>query len=132
MSQDIVEANLAAVEAHFHTEAEQDIEAALDLYTDAVVWEAPARGLVFRGKEDVADNYRNIWASIKDVEIRPLQRFATEDRVLDDCVLTYELARDDFIPFKAGQKIEMRLVHVFEMRGGKISKEIAYEMWKPV
>ena len=132
MDQDVIAANLAAVEAHFHSEAAADVEAALELYTDDIVWEAPARGLVLHGKDAAADNYRSIWASVKDVEIRTLQRFATEDRVFDDCIMTYELTRDDFIDFKAGQKIEMRLVHVFEMRGGKISKEIAYEMWKAV
>jgi hypothetical protein len=28
--------------------------------------------------------------------------------------------------------VEMRLVHIFEMRGGLISKEIGYEMWRAV
>jgi hypothetical protein len=28
--------------------------------------------------------------------------------------------------------VEMRLVHIFEMREGKIAKEIAFEMWKAV
>ena len=34
--------------------------------------------------------------------------------------------------FSAGQKIEMRLVHIFEMRDGKISKEIVFDMGRPV
>jgi hypothetical protein len=30
--------------------------------------------------------------------------------------------------FPVGSKIEMRLVHIFEMRDGKISREIVFDM----
>jgi ketosteroid isomerase-like protein len=130
--QDTVTDNLAVVEAHFHSEAANEIEQALELYTDDIVWEAPARRLVFKGKEAVADNYRKIFTSIKNVEFRNLDRFATEDRVVDDSIISFTITRDGFLPFPIGQKIEMRLAHIFEMRGGKISKEIAFEMPRPV
>jgi ketosteroid isomerase-like protein len=130
--QDIIASNLAAVEEHFHSEAANDIERALELYTDDIVWEAPARNLVFQGKKDVADNYRKLFASIREVEFRNLQRFATADRVVDDSIVTFELIKDGFLPLQVGQKVEMRLAHIFEMRDGKISKEIAFEMWRPV
>jgi ketosteroid isomerase-like protein len=129
--QDIIASNLAAVEEHFHSEAANDIERALELYTDDIVWEAPARNLVFQGKKDVADNYRKLFASIREVEFRNLQRFATADRVVDDSIVTFELIKDGFLPLQVGQKVEMRLAHIFEMRDGKISKEIAFEMWRP-
>jgi ketosteroid isomerase-like protein len=87
---------------------------------------------VFRGKRDVADNYRKLFASIKEVEFHNLRRFATEERVVDDSVVTFDLIRDGFLPLQVGQKVEMRLAHIFEMRDGKISKEIAFEMWRPV
>lgn len=131
MGQDIVAANLAAVEDHFHSEASNEVERALDLYTDDVVWEAPARKLVFKGKRAVADNYRKLFAAIQDVEFRNLDRFATEERVVDDSVVKFTLAGDSFLPLPVGTKVEMRLVHIFEMRDGKISKEIGFEMWRP-
>ena len=62
MNQKQVAENLAAVEAHFHSEAENEVAAALKLYTDDIVWEAPAlNGLnrSYSGKEAVAENYRN-------------------------------------------------------------------------
>lgn len=133
---DPVARNLACVELHFHSEASDDIEAALDLYTDDIVWEAPApNGLdrSYRGKEAVAASYRELFGSMADVQFRPLQRFATEDRVVDDSIVTFEVVRDGYWPhFSAGQKIEMRLVHIFEMRGGKIAKEIVFDMGRPV
>ncbi len=131
MSEETMAANLATVEAHFHSEAANEVDEALKLYTDDIVWEAPARNLIFQGKEDVGNNYRKIFASIRDVEFRNLQRFATEDRVVDDSILTFVITQEGFLPLPVGQEVEMRLAHIFEMRGGKISEEIAYEMWRP-
>jgi ketosteroid isomerase-like protein len=133
---DRVAANLACVELHFHTEAQNEIEAALELYTDDIVWEAPApNGLnrSFSGKEAVAGSYRELFASMGNVQFQPLQRFATGTRVVDDSIVTFEVVRDGYWPhFSVGQKIEMRLVHIFEMRDGKISKEIVFDMGRPV
>ena len=127
MAKDVVAANLAVIEAHFGSEASGRIDAAIALYTDDIVWEAPARNLVIKGKEAVAANYREIFSVLKDVEFHTLDRFATEDRVVDDSIITFEVARDGFIPLPLGTKGEMRLTHIFEMRDGKISKEIGIE-----
>lgn len=127
MDQDKIAANLAAVEAHFGSEATGRVEAALELYTDDVVWEAPSRNVVIKGKEAVAANYREIFSVLKDVEFRTLDRFATENRVVDDSILTFEIAKDGFLPMPVGTRGEMRLTHIFEMRDGRISKEIGIE-----
>jgi ketosteroid isomerase-like protein len=136
LKRDRIAENLACVELHFHTEALSEIERALELYTDDIVWEAPApNGLnrSFYGKQAVAESYRELFASMGNVEFQPLQRFATEDRVVDDSIVTFEVVRDGYWQhFSKGQKIEMRLVHIFEMRDGKISKEIVFDMGKPV
>lgn len=133
---DRIAENLSCVELHFHTEAQNEIEAALELYTDDIIWEAPApNGLnrSFYGKEAVADSYRELFGSMANVEFQPLQRFATEDRVVDDSIVTFEVVKDGYWPhFSVGQKIEMRLVHIFEMRDGKIAKEIVFDMGRPV
>ena len=118
MARDIIDANLAAVEAHFGSEASGRIEEAIELYTDDVVWEAPRRNLVFKGKEAVAATYREIFSVLKNVEFHSLDRFATEDRVVDDSIVTFEVAREGFIPLPLGTKGEMRLTHIFEMREG--------------
>ena len=136
MDKDRIAQNLACVQGHFHSEAKNDIEAALELYTDDIIFEAGAlNGLnrSFSGKQAVAKFYRELWATMKDVQFQPLQRFATEDRVVDDSLASFEVVRDGCWPhFSAGQKIEMRLVHIFEMRNGRISKEIVFDMGRPV
>jgi hypothetical protein len=52
---------------------------------------------------------------------------------VDDSFVTFDVVRDGCWPhFAVRQKIEMRLVHIFEMRDGKISKEIVFDMGRPV
>ena len=68
-----------------------------------------------------------MFSGFKDVEFRILDRFATEDRVVDDSVISLEIIKNGFMPFPIGTKIEMRLTHIFEIRDGKISKEIGIE-----
>jgi ketosteroid isomerase-like protein len=136
MNKDRIAQNLASVESHFHSEASNNIEAALELYTDDIIFEAGAlNGLnrSFSGKQAVATFYRELWATMKDVKFHGLQRFATEDRVVDDSLVTFEVVRDGCWPyFSTGQQIEMRLVHIFELREGKISKEFVFDMGRPV
>ncbi|HEX8187781.1 MAG TPA: nuclear transport factor 2 family protein [Pyrinomonadaceae bacterium] len=132
--EEMIEANLAAVEAHFHSEAANEVETALELYTDDIVWESPARSLVFRGKEATGAMYRRMFDSFRVEEFRCLQRFATEERVVDDSVATVVLAGDgvENAPAPVGSKVEIRLLHVFEMRAGKISRELVFENWRVV
>jgi ketosteroid isomerase-like protein len=135
MNKDRIAQNMAAVESHFHSEAHNEIEAALEMYTNDIVWEAPApNGLnrSFVGKEAVARNYRALFASMQNIQFQPLQRFATEDRVVDDSLVTFEVAEDGYWHFPIGSRIEMRLVHIFEMRHGKIAREIVFDMGRPV
>src|ERR1044071_1088732 len=135
MDGDRIAQNLAAVESHFHSEALNEVEVALDTFTDDVVWEAPApNGLnrSFSGKEAVGKNYRELFASMREVGFRQIDRFAAEDRVVDDSVVTFEVAKDGYWHFPVGSKVEMRLVHIFEMRDGKISREIVFDMGRTV
>lgn len=128
----LISANLAAVKAHFHHEAANEIEKACDLYTADAVWEAPARGLLFRKKKDVVANYKRMFAVMKNLRFRNLRRFATADRVVDDSILWVTVTGPGFLPVPFGSRVRIRLVHIFEMRSGKIAREIAYEMWRLV
>jgi len=131
MDQDVIARNLEVVEAHFHDEHPEGIERALALYTDDVVWEAPLRRVLREGKEAAKENYLAMFASIADPELIPLQRFATEDRVVDDTIARFTLTGDGWInaPFPVGTRVEVRVVHIFEMRDGLISRETGYELW---
>lgn len=134
MRENVIAANLAAVEAHFHSEAVNEIDKALELYTEDIVWESPVRHLKFHGKQAAAENYRKMFASFQIEEFRCLERFATEDRVVDDSIATLVVVGDtvENTPAPVGSKVQIRLLHIFEMREGKISRELVFEDWKVI
>ena len=133
MNRDVVRENLAVVQAHFHSEISDEIQHALGLYTDDIVWESPARGVLLRGKRAAAENYRYMFGSMTNVQSQTLRRFATEDRVVDDSLLTFTLSGDGVrnAPLPVGSNVELRLVHIFEMLDRRIARESVYEMWQP-
>lgn len=123
--------NLETVQHHFAYEAANDIEKVITTYTDDVIWEAPARDFIISGKTEVAKHYQALFASITDVSAEILRQFAVENYVFDDRIMTFAACKKDNIwSAKIGDRIQQRLVHLFEIRESKICREIAYEMWK--
>ena len=126
----MIEQNLATVAAHIENEA-RDPASVMPLYTDDIVLEIPGRGLVFEGKAAIEANYRRMFQAIENVELFPIDRFATEDRVVDDMLVHCTLTGTgmDGAPVPMGADVALRLLHVFHMRDGKIAKEIVHEQW---
>lgn len=125
-----IAANLATVDAHIKGEA-QDPASVMSLYTEDVVLEVPTRGLRFDSHAAIEANYRRMFASMAEIEITPLDRFATHDRVVDECLVRLRITGDGLVncPYGIGTRVELRLLHVFAMRGGKIARETVYEGW---
>jgi hypothetical protein len=123
--------NLAVVDAHIRGEA-ADPASVMALYTDDIVLEMPARGLRLTSKREIEANYRAMFASMEAVEITPLERFATEDRVVDDCLVRFRLVGDGMAnaPVPVGSRVELRLLHVFALRDGLIARETVFEGWR--
>ena len=134
MRPEVIAANLAAVEAHFHSEATNEIDTALELFTDDIVWESPVRKLSLHGKVETGENYRRMFESFEVKGFTTLQRFATEDRVVDDSIVSVVLVGDgvENAPVPVGSTVDIRLLHIFEMRDGKISRELVFENWQLV
>ncbi len=125
--------NLEVVEAHIRGEG-RDPAAIMDLYTDDIVLEMPSRGLVLAGKAAIEANYRRMFGAIESISMETLERFATPTRVVDDCRARFRLAREGFdnAPLPIGSLVELRLLHVFHMRQGKICREQVFEAWRPI
>lgn len=85
-SEAIVARNLGVVDAHFHNENPVDIDKAIDLYGDTIVWEVPARGVLLRDKAAVKDAYLKIFESYQIHSMTPVRRFGTGNVVIDDTV----------------------------------------------
>ena len=128
---DIVAHNLHVAGEHIENEA-RDPASVMALYTDDIVLEVPGRALRFAGRAAIEENYRRMFGSMTDIEIEPLERFATEDRVVDDMIARFRLTGDGMVnaPLPVGSRVELRLVHVFHMKDGLISREIVHEHWR--
>ena len=126
-----IEHNLAVVDRHIQGEA-RDVDSIMDLYTDDIVLEVPGRGLRFEGRDAIRANYVAMWPAMSEVELIPLDRFATEHRVVDDMLVRLRLVGPGMTnaPFPIGSAVELRLVHHFSMRDGLIAREQVFEMWR--
>lgn len=130
MEQDPVRRNLAVAQAHIEGEG-RDPASVMDLYTDQPVLEFPARGLRFEGRAAIEANYVRMFGSIADLAVEPIERFATPDRVIDDCVVRFTLSGDGFAkaPAPVGSRVTLRMLHVFHMEDGRIAHEVVHEGW---
>ena len=54
MNQDIIAANLAAVQVHFDAEKAGDWEKIKTMYTQDIIWERTSTKQIVKGKEEVA------------------------------------------------------------------------------
>jgi hypothetical protein len=128
----IIARNLKVVEAHFHNETPDTVEKAVALYGDTISWEAPTRGVVMNNKEEILEAYRAIFRTVAYRRVVPLRRFATEQFVFDDQIGHVTVVGNEMpnIPYPIGAELAVRLTHLFEMKDGKIVREIAYEMWR--
>jgi len=124
--------NLQVVAEHFHNEAPDTVDKAIALYDDEIVWEGPARGLVYTDPAEIREMYMGIYQTLKMHSHTQLHRFATDEWVFDDCIYVGTLVDDKMrnVPFPLGTKVSMRLVHAFQLRDGRICRENAYEIWR--
>ena len=129
---EIIARNLAAVADHFANENPDGIARVIAGYTDDIVWEGPARGVVIRDKDRVQRAYLKLFESMDVHKVTHLYRFATDDWAFDDSIIEFTLIGDGFAncPYPRGTRVSMRLVHAFQLRDGKICRENGHEIWR--
>jgi ketosteroid isomerase-like protein len=127
MNQEILATNLATVQIHFDAEKAGNWEKIKTMYTDDIIWERACMNQIVKGKESVAAAYVELFSALRNVDFQCLDRFATEDRVVDESIFSFEVAKDGIMPLPVGTKAKLRLVHIFEMRHGKVSRELVME-----
>lgn len=128
----VVARNIKVVEAHFHNETPELVERAIELYAETISWEAPTRGVVMTDRDAILEAYRGIFRTVQYRKVIPLRRFGNEHFVFDDQIGHVTIVGNEMpnLPYPIGSELSVRLSHVFELRDGKIVREIAYEMWR--
>jgi ketosteroid isomerase-like protein len=86
MNQEIIATNLATAQIHFDAEKAGDWEKIKNMYTDDILWERACVNQIVEGKEAVAAAYVELFSGLRDYDFNSLDRFATENRVVDDSI----------------------------------------------
>jgi len=110
---------------HFMYEATDDIEGVLRTFTDDAEHEVvggPDGPL--RGKAAIRRFYERLFADVKGDRVEPVMRFCGDNFIVDETIWIGRVV--DGRPFKLDGRsgsVRLRLLHVFELRDGLISKE---------
>jgi hypothetical protein len=132
----VVERNLRVVDEHFHNENPADIDKAVALYAPEIGWELPARGVLYRDKEQVKQAYLKMFQSYGLHSITFVRRRAASNWVVDDAIADVSLVGDvknnvPNCPLPSGTRVSLRVVHYFEFDNeGRITRENGYELWR--
>jgi steroid delta-isomerase-like uncharacterized protein len=127
MSTPAREVALAIVEEHFAAENAHDIPATLATYADDLVWDDVSNpDCPIHGKDAAAKNYAEILATIPDLTMVSTLRLASDDHVIDESILSGHV-HGTFLGVEAdGAPVRFRILHVFDIRDGLISREQAW------
>ena len=115
------------IERHFAAENSHDVAATLATYTEDVVWDDVGHpACPVHGKSAVAEIYEGIMDGIPDLHLESVGRFVCDDHVVDESIATGHV-RGSFIGIEGGgAPIRFRILHVFDIRDGLISREQAW------
>jgi len=115
------------IDRHFAAENAHDVEATLATYTDDVVWDDVGNpACPVQGKSAAAEMYEGIMDAIPDVHLESVGRFACGDHVVDEAIVTGHV-RGLFLGIEGGgAPVHFRILHVFDIRDGLISREQAW------
>ena len=117
------------IDRHFAAENAHDVEATLDTYTDDIVWDDVTHpDSPFHGKEEEAAVYSGIIEAIPDVHLQSVRRFEGEGGryVVDESIITGHVEGDWAGMNGGGAPVQVRILHIFEVRDGLICYENAW------
>jgi steroid delta-isomerase-like uncharacterized protein len=115
------------IDRHFAAENAHDVAATLATYTDDVVWDDVGNpACPVHGKSAAAEMYGGIMDAIPDIRLESISRFSCGDHVVDESILTGHV-HGSFLGIEGhGAPVRFRMLHVFDIRGGLISREQAW------
>jgi steroid delta-isomerase-like uncharacterized protein len=115
------------IDRHFAAENAQDVPATLETYADDLVWddvgdpECPVYG-----KAAAARIYDGIMDSIPDLHLESVARSECDEHVVDESIATGHIHGSFVGVDGGGAPVRFRMLHVFDIRDGLISREQAW------
>lgn len=113
------------INQHFGFEAADDVDGVLASLADEVRHEVvPSPMGEQTDKKGIRAFYKMLFADLKGEGVTPLRRLYGEDFVVDEALWQGRVVdgRPFFMPGMSG-KVSFRLLHIFELRNGKIASE---------
>jgi steroid delta-isomerase-like uncharacterized protein len=115
------------IERHFAAENAHDITSTLLTYAEDVVWDDVANpACPVRGKQAASAMYEGIMSAIPDLHLEGISRFSTGDHVVDESLATGHVNGSFLGVDGGGAPVSFRMLHVFDLRDGLISREQAW------
>lgn len=113
------------VDRHFGYEAADDVDGVLGSLADEVRHEVvPSPMGAQTDKEGIRSFYRMLFASLRGEGVTPIRRLYGDDFLVDETLWNGRIidGRPFLMPGRSG-KVSFRLLHVFEVRDGRIAGE---------
>src|SRR6476659_5994524 len=114
------------IDEHFQAELDEDIEAVVATFADDVEHDVVGRPTVSRGRSGAAAFYRELFADLHLQRFETVHRYHGADFVVDESIVHATAIGSPFgIPGK-GRVLSFRLLHIFDVRDGLITRENAW------
>lgn len=114
------------VDEHFRAEAAMDFDAILKTYTDDIVFDVAGMPDTLQGKQSAASFYHQLFADLVTEKVTPLRRLYGANLVVDDALFDCRAIGRPFGLEGRNRPVRFRLLHLFEMRDGRICRENAW------
>jgi uncharacterized protein len=115
------------IEQHFAAENAHDVLATLATYTDDLVWDDVGNpACPVYGKSAAAEIYEGIIEAIPNLHLESVSRFACGAHVIDESIATGHVGGTFIGIDGGGAPVRFRILHLFDIRDGLISREQAW------
>ena len=118
----------ALIDQHFRFEASDDVEGVVATLAQDVEHEIiPSPAGLLRDREAIRRLYQRLFSDLRGEGVTPLRRLYGPDFVLDESLWEGQITDGGLFlcPGRSG-RVQFRLLHVFELRDGKIARETVW------
>lgn len=114
------------VDEHFRAEGAMDFDAILATYTDDIVFDVAGMPNTLHGKDAAAKFYHQLFADLVTMNVTPLRRIHGPNFVVDDAIFECRCHGRPFGLEGNNRVVKFRLMHIFDIRDGRICRETAW------